>query len=84
MAKMFIEDNTNKIIIASDLRERLKFYRPGAMGNYSTAFSVELKKKDSDLLSVAQSVHELVQKKMKKLSDLYLVVNCNFKLDTQR
>ena len=81
---MFIEDSTNKIIIASDLRERLKFYRPGAMGNYSTAFSVELKKKDSDLLSVAQSVHELVQKKMKKLSDLYLVVNYKFKLDTQR
>ena len=81
MAKMFIEDNTNKIIIASDLRERLKFYRPGAMGNYSTAFSIELKKKDSDLFSVAQSVHELVQKKMKKLSDLYLVLQCYANLD---
>lgn len=83
MAKMFVEDDTNKIIIASDLRERLCFYRPGAMGNYSTAFSIELKKKDSDLLSVAKKVHKLVQKKMNKLSDLYLVLQCYANLNAE-
>lgn len=81
VAKMFVEDDTDKIIIASDLRERLSFYTPGAMGNYATAFSIALKKKDSDLFPVAKKVHKLVQKKLKKPSNLYLVLQCYANLD---
>ena len=83
LAKMFVMDDTNKIIIASDLRERLSFYTPGSMGNYSTAFSIELKKKNSDLFSVAKKVHRQVHKKMNKLSDLYLVLQCYANLDAE-
>ena len=80
-AKMFIEDETDKIIIACDLRERLSVYRPGAMGNYSTAFSIVLKKKNADLFSAAKKVHELVQKKLNNPSDLFLVLQCYAALD---
>ena len=45
IAKMMLEENTRKVIIASDLRNRLSCYKEGALGNYSTAFSVELHKK---------------------------------------
>ena len=45
IAKMMQEENTRKVIIASDLRSRLSCYREGALGNYSTAFSVEVNKK---------------------------------------
>lgn len=45
IAKMMLEENTRKVIIASDLRNRLTCYREGALGNYSTAFSVELSRK---------------------------------------
>lgn len=81
VAKMFVEDDTNKIIIAGDLREQLRFYTPGAMGNYATAFSIALRKKDPDLFSMAKKVHKLVQKKLKKSSDLYLVLQCYANLD---
>ena len=45
IAKMMQEEKTRKVIIASDLRSRLSCYREGALGNYSTAFSVEVNKK---------------------------------------
>ncbi len=40
MAKAFLEDGTDKIIIAKDLRDVLPFYNEGALGNYSTAFFI--------------------------------------------
>ena len=46
IAKMMQEEKTRKVIIASDLRSRLSCYREGALGNYSTAFSVEVKKRE--------------------------------------
>ena len=49
MAQMYIKDKTDKIIIAYDLRKRLSCYKQGALGNYSTAFSVEYKNKTSDV-----------------------------------
>lgn len=46
IAKMMLEEKTRKVIIASDLRSRLSCYNEGALGNYSTAFSVEVKKRE--------------------------------------
>ena len=80
-AKMFEEDHTDKIIIASDLRKRLPCYSPGSLGNYSTAFSVNLKKKSEDTIMTAKKVHELVQKVMRTPASLYLVLQCYARLD---
>lgn len=81
VAKMFEEDNTDKIIIASDLRKRLSCYSSGSLGNYSTAFSVHLKKKSSDTMITANKVHGLVQKIMKTPASLYLILQCYARLD---
>ena len=59
-AKMFEEDKTDKVIIASDLRKQLHCYSQGALGNYSTAFSVRLKGKSSDTMVTAREVHQKV------------------------
>nr|MCR4714095.1 hypothetical protein [Treponemataceae bacterium] len=40
LAKLFAEEKPAKIIMACDLRPRLACYNKGALGNYSTAFSV--------------------------------------------
>ena len=56
IAKMMLEDDTNKVIIAADIRSQAKCYRQGAMGNYSTAFSVVVKKKEENIISLAKSV----------------------------
>ena len=76
LAKVFLEERTGRIVIARDLRGSLKCYRRGAMGNYSTAFSVELKRAGHDLYTAAGKVHEKVEKTSSKPSALFLVLQC--------
>lgn len=56
IAKMMLEENTNKVIIAADIRNQVKCYKQGAMGNYSTAFSVSVKKNGKNDISLAKRV----------------------------
>lgn len=77
---MMEEDKTDKVIIACDLRKHLQCYSQGALGNYSTAFSVHLKGKSSDAMTAAREVHRQVQKIMKTPSSLYLVLQCYARL----
>lgn len=81
MAKMYKEDKTGKIIIAKDLRGELPCYQKGALGNYSTAFSIEVKKTDRDLWELAQEVHKKVQKTLSDPRSLYLVLQCYARLE---
>lgn len=81
LAKMFVEEKTDKIIIARDLREDLSFYSPASLGNYSTAFSINLKKKSADKIAVAKEVHKSVQKSLKKIKSQYLVLQCYAELN---
>lgn len=56
IAKMMLEENTNKVVIAADIRNQTKCYKQGAMGNYSTAFSVSVKKNRENIISLAKRV----------------------------
>lgn len=56
IAKMMLEENTNKVLIAADIRNQTKCYKQGAMGNYSTAFSVSVKKNGEDVITLAKRV----------------------------
>ena len=80
MAKMYQDEDTDKIIIAKDIRESLSSYNKGSLGNYSTAFSVVIKKKDKDIWKLADAVHKKVQRTIKSPKDLYLVLQCYAKL----
>lgn len=79
-AKIFEEDKTDKIIIASDLRKQLHCHSQGALGNYATAFSVRLKGKNADTVAIARKVHKQVQKIMKTPALLYLILQCYARL----
>lgn len=57
VAKMMIEEHTGKVVMACDLRDRFDFFQEGAMGNYSTAFSVTAKEKTDDPFVLAKKVH---------------------------
>ena len=81
LAKLFTEDKIKRIVIAMDIRKSLKCYNPGAMGNYSTAFSVELNSIEDDIFTVAKKVHEKVRLISSKPSSLYLVLQCYAALD---
>ncbi|MBS6762214.1 MAG: hypothetical protein KH304_01400 [Clostridium sp.] len=60
IAKMMLEENTDKVVIAADIRNQTKCYRQGAMGNYSTAFSVSVKKTGKNVISLAKRVSSQV------------------------
>ena len=81
LAKMMIADRTKKVIIACDLRGRLGCYTEGALGNYSTAFSVAVKETETNPYKLAKAVHQQVQQKMNRPQDLYLVLQCYANLD---
>jgi NRPS condensation-like uncharacterized protein len=76
LTKLFTEDNIKRIVIAKDIRKSLKCYNPGALGNYSTAFSVELGSFADDIFAVAKQVHEKVRRITDKPSSLFLVLQC--------
>ena len=81
VARMMIENRVQKVIIACDLRDSLSLYRKGALGNYSTAFSVSVKKASPDPYALAKAVHARVQSILAHPGDLYLVLQCYAALD---
>lgn len=85
LAKMFTEEKADSIVMACDLRNQLACYNQGAMGNYATAFSVKLKQgkfaDSTDIFSLAQKVHNQIQKKLNSPKDLYLILQCYASLE---
>lgn len=76
IAKMMLEENTNKVVIAADIRNQTKCYRQGAMGNYSTAFSVIVKKKEENVISLAKNVTCKIQNICQHPKKELLVLAC--------
>ncbi len=66
IARMMLEEETEKVIIAADIRDRLRCYKEGALGNYSTAFSVVTGKKDRK----DSNVYELAERVAKRVASL--------------
>lgn len=79
---MFVEENTNKIIIAKDIRNELKCFNEGALGNYSTAFSIEYKPKSSDIFAEAKSIHSIVKKKSANKQKTMMILSCYTKMNS--
>ncbi len=76
IAKMMLEENTKKVVIAADIRNQTKCYRQGAMGNYSTAFSVSVKKNAENVISLAKRVASQVRNICQHPKKEMLVLAC--------
>ena len=81
LARMMIEEHTEKVIMACDLRKQLACYNDGALGNYSTAFSVGIRTKERDPYILAGTLHKRVHRIMNHPRKLYLVLQCYANLD---
>ena len=80
IAKMMLEEQTEKVVIAEDIRTRVSCYRQGAMGNYSTAFSVVIKRKENDVLALAERVASRVASVRKQPQKEMLVLACYLRM----
>ena len=76
IAKMMLEENTDKVVIAADIRNQTKCYRQGAMGNYSTAFSVSVKKNGENVAALAKHVASQVMNICRRPQKEMLVLAC--------
>ena len=80
IAKMMLDEGTEKVIIAADIRQRVGCYRQGAMGNYSTAFSVVVKKKGAALFALAKQASARVAAIRRQPKQEMLVLACYLRM----
>lgn len=78
---MYVNDSTEKIIIACDIREQLSCYHKGALGNYSTAKGIICKTQKKDIMEIAQIVHSKVKKTLSDRKKLMQVLSCYIDMD---
>ena len=81
MARLYTAAKTNKIIIASDIRENLACYRKGAMGNYASAMGIQYKGKEKDNIKKAKEIHRLVKSHLGENKSLMLVLACYLNME---
>ena len=81
MACMYQKANTKNIIIAFDIRNRIKVYRTGSYGNFATAMGIAYKGKTTDLVTIAKNIHEKIQKCMNQNNVLMLVLACYLEMN---
>lgn len=81
VAKMMKEEKTNKVIVAADIRGKMKDYQQGSLGNYATAYSVIIKNPAKDLLTLARQIRKKVQRIQKHPSQEMLVLACYFAME---
>ncbi len=82
VAKMMIDEGTDKVVIASDIRNKIKNYKEGALGNYATAFGVVVKKK-SEIMELAKAVDSEVRNITAKPEKEMLVLSCYFNMEPE-
>ena len=83
IAKMMQKRNTGSVLIAADVRNRLGCYRKGAMGNYSTAFTVKVKDSRAELFSLAKQVSSAVDGILKHPQKAFLVLSCYLEMEPE-
>ena len=83
VAKMMIEERTDKLVIASDIRKKIKNYKEGSLGNYATAFGIIVKKKRSETIELARAVNHEVRSIISKPNREMLILSCYFNMDPE-
>lgn len=81
LAKMALKTGAKKIIIAADIRNDLKNYVPGSLGNYASAMGINIKSKANELVALAKDIHLSVQKALTTPKVKMLVLACYFQMD---
>lgn len=64
IAKMMIDEHTNKVLIAADIRKYVTVYKEKSLGNFSTAFGVVCNSIEKDIWSLAKKVSKIVENQM--------------------
>ena len=73
---MMIDEGTNKVVIAFDIRNMIKNYKKGDFGNCATAYGVVVKKRGSEIMELAKVVDYEVRNIISRPDKEMLVLLC--------
>lgn len=62
LAALFSVADTEKIVLGADVRDEISCYRPGALGNYSSAIGIAYKNKKAEFTQKVREIHRLIEK----------------------
>lgn len=80
IAKMMMDEHTNRVTIAADVRKYVTVYKEGSLGNFATAFGVICNLKEKDIWSLAKKVSKTVKQHMNSPQKLMLVLACYLRM----
>lgn len=80
IAKMMQEEDTNKVVIAADIRSCLSAFEKGSLGNFATAFSVSGPGKSAELMETAGIVSKNVRRCMADPGKMMTILACYFRM----
>lgn len=80
VAKMMIEENTQKVVIPEDIRNKVSCFNKGSLGNFATAYSVVSTIKTNDIILKADEVKMIIKKVNEDNKKLFLVLSCYLKM----
>lgn len=83
VAKMMVEERTNKVVIAADIRNDLSCYNENALGNYATGFGVVVKNKETDVWITASAVSKKIKKIRSNPRNSMIVLACYFRMNPE-
>lgn len=81
VAKMMCDENTNRVVVAVDIRKYLSNYMTGAMGNYASATALEISGKTSDVWEKARKVSKKLKTNITDSQKLMMILACYLDLE---
>lgn len=81
LATLFSAANTEKIVIGADVRNEITCYRPGALGNYSSAIGIVYQNRRAEFTEKLREIHRLIEKCRQDKRKWLLVLSCYLEMD---
>lgn len=64
VAEMMCKEQTDRVVIAIDIRKELACYHRGALGNYATAIGIENTFKSNNVIQKAEEVAKQIRRNL--------------------
>ncbi len=80
VAEMMCKEQTDRVVIAVDIREQVTCYHKGALGNYATAIGIENTSKSNNVIQKAEEVAKQIRRNLNNVQKKMMILACYFRL----
>ncbi|HBH1806551.1 TPA: hypothetical protein KRM61_000160 [Clostridioides difficile] len=80
VAEMMCKEQTDRVVIAIDIRKELACYHRGALGNYATAIGIENTFKSNNVIQKAEEVAKQIRRNLNNVQKKMMILACYFRL----